>query len=124
MNIQELKDFLTRSDYSDETKSVLSSILADKTEVTPGLIFQIKDVLQKEIDADFDELGADVSNDPEYKKAEEEYIEDLNKIENDLNEDMNFVEKELKQLDENRNKISKVADEMEADKIKQSIQEK
>ena len=46
MKIQELKDFFVNSDYSDETKAVLSGVLADKTEITPGLISQVKDILQ------------------------------------------------------------------------------
>lgn len=122
MNIQELKEFFVQSDYSDETKGVLASILADKTEVTPGIIFQLKDVLQKEIDADFDELGVDALEDPEFKKAEAEYVEDLNKIEKELEEDMSFVEDSMKQLEENRKKISKAGDEIEANAIKQSMQ--
>jgi len=121
MNIQELKDFFIKSDYSDETKSVLASILADKSEVTPGLIAEIKDVLQTELDADFKEMGVDVTNDPEAQKIEKEYVEELDTIEKDLNNDMEFVEKELEELDEKRKQIVKISDEMEAGKIKQTI---
>lgn len=121
MKIQEIKDFFSQSDYSDETKSVISKILTDKTEVTPGLVSQIKDILQKELDADFKELGVDVKNEPEFQKIEKEYIEALDTIEKDLNADVDFVEKELKELDEIRKKISQVSDEMEADKIRQSM---
>jgi len=121
MNIQELKDFFIASDYGEETKAVLAGILADKTEVTPGLIFQVKDILQKELDADFKELGLDPVNDPEAQKIEKEYVEVLDTIEKDLGEDMEFVEKELNELEEVRKKVAKISDEMEADKIKQSI---
>jgi small-conductance mechanosensitive channel len=121
MNIQELKEFFEKSDYSDETKTVLTGILADKTEVTPGLVSQLKDVLQKELDADFEEIDSEMKNDPEMKKIEQEYVETLDKIEKDLNEDMSFVEKELNDLEEIRKQITKVGDEIEADKIKQSI---
>jgi len=121
MNIQELKKFFGDSDYSDETKIILAGVLDNKTEVTPGLISQVKDILQKELDVDFEKLGIDVSNDPEAQKIEKEYGETLTKIEKDLEEDMNFVEEELKELEEIRKKVDKIADEMEADNIKASI---
>jgi hypothetical protein len=121
MNIQELRDFFVKSDYSDETKAMISKILADKTEVTPGLVSEIKDILQKELDSDFNELGVDVTNDPEAQKIEQEYIEELNEIEKDLNNDMSFVEKELNDLEEIRKQVDKVSDEIEVDKIRQSI---
>ena len=121
MNIQELRDFFAASAYGEETKAVLAGILADKTEVTPGLIFQVKDILQKELDADFKELGVDVTSDPEAQKIEKEYTETLDKIEKDLNEDMEFVEKELNDLEEIRKKVNKVSEEIEIDIIKKSI---
>jgi len=121
MNIQELKDFFIKSDYSDETKAIIAKILADKTEVTPGLISEVKDILQKELDSDFSELGIDVANEPEAQKIEKEYVEELDKIEKDLNDDMSFVEKELNELEETRKTLAKVSDEIEIDKIKQSI---
>ncbi len=121
MNIQELRDFFINSDYSAETKSILSSILSEKTEVTPGLTIQIKDVLQKELDADFKELGVDATNDIEAEKIEKEYTEQLDTIEKDLNDDMEFVEKELAELEETRKQVLKISDEIEAEKIKQSI---
>ena len=121
MTIQELRDFFIASDYSDETKSTLSNILKDKTEITPGIIFQVKDILQKELDADFKELGVDVEGDEGAQQIQKEYDEALEAIEKDLTEDMNFVEKELNELEEIRKKVSKVSDEMEAEKIKQSI---
>lgn len=121
MNIQELKEFFINSDYSDETKATLASILSDKTEVTPGLTSQIKDVLQKELDADFKEMGVDVKNDVLAQKIEKEYVEELNTIEKDLNNDMEFVEKELGELEETRKQILKISDEMEAEEIKKTI---
>jgi len=121
MNIQELRDFFTASDYSSETKATLSGILADKTEVTPGLISQVKDVLQKELDADFKELGVDIEGNEEAQLAQKEYNDTLVSIEKDLAEDMNLVEKELNELEEVRKTVSKISDEMEADKIRQSI---
>lgn len=122
MKIQELKDFFIASDYSEETKGVIAKILSDKTELTPGLFSQVKDVLQKELDADFKELEVDVTNDPEAQKIEKEYAEELDTIEKDLNEDMAFVEKELKELEETRKQIMKISDEMEAEEIKKSIE--
>ena len=121
MNIQELKDFFINSEFTDSTKSVIAGILSDKTEVTPGLIAQVKDVLQKELDADFKELGVDVTNDAEAQKIEQEYVEELGVIEKDLNEDMEFVDKELKDLEETRKQVLKISDEMEAEEIKKTM---
>lgn len=121
MNIQELKDFFIASDYSDETKTLLAGILSDKMEVTPGLIFQVKDVLQAELDVDFKELGIDVENNPEAQKIEKEYIGELDEIEKELGKDVDFVENELKELDKTRKQVLKISDEMEAEEIRKSI---
>lgn len=121
MNIQELKDFFIASDYSDNTKSEIAQLLSDKTEVTPGLFSKIKDILQKELDADFKDLGVDVSSDPEAQKIEKEYTDQLDVIEKDLNEDMAFVEKELKDLEETRKQILKISDEIEAEELRKTI---
>ena len=125
MNIKELKDFFANSAYSNDTKSIINGILMETTEVTPGLISQVKDVLQKELDVDFQELGVDAENDPELQKIEQEYVEALDNIENDLNSDMGFVEKELKELEEIRKKVIRSSDDVEAvqmaDKLKQSM---
>lgn len=121
MTIQELRDFFIKSDYSEETKTIIAGMLNNKTEITPGLIFELKDVLQKELDFDFKELGIEVENNEEAKQAKKEYDETLDSIEKDLGEDMVFVEKELKELEETRKIVSKISDEIEADKIRQSI---
>lgn len=121
MNIQELKDFFSKSDYSNDTKSIINEVLADKTEVTPGLISEIKNILQKELDADFEELGVNGKDTPEFQAMEKEYTEALDTIDKDLASDMEFVDKELKELDEIKKKIAKASDEMEADRIRQSI---
>ena len=122
MNIKELKDFFSVSDYSSETKSVISGILDNETGVTPSLISKIKNILQKELDSDFNELAQEVKDDPEFKEIEKEYVDALGAIEKDLNDDMSFVEKELKELDEVRKKVAEVSDKMEADKIKADMQ--
>ena len=121
MNIQELNEFFSKSAYSDETKATIAGVLVDKTEVTPGLISEIKDILQKELDADFDELGEEASSSPEFKKIEEEYTTALDSIEKDLNDDMSYVEKELNDLEEIRKNVAKIADEIDADQLKQKI---
>ena len=121
MNIQELKDFFINSDFTDETKATIAGILSDKTEVTPGLTANIKDILQKELDIDFKELGVDATNDPEAQKLEQEYTQELDVIEKDLNDDMAFVEKELGDLEETRKQVLKISDEMEAEEIKKTI---
>jgi DNA-binding transcriptional MerR regulator len=121
MNIQELRDFFVNSDYSEETKTILGEVLNDKEEVTPGLIYQVKDILQKELDADFEDLGVNIDDNEEAKQALKEYNETLDTIKNNLEEDTTFVEKELNELEEVRKTVSKISDEMEIAKIKQSI---
>ena len=121
MNIQELKDFFAASNFSEETKATIAGILADKTEATPGLIFQIKDILQKELDTDIKELDLDEASDPETQKIEKEYVEALDKIESDLGKDMEFVEKGMNDLEDLRKQVVKVEEEMEIEKIRQSI---
>ena len=116
MNIQELKDFFIASEYSDETKKVIAQILSDKVEATPEVIFQIKEILQKELDADFEELGIDITGDPEAEIIEKEYAEELDLIEKDLDNDMEFVEKELNELEEIRKQVLKISDEIEGNK--------
>ncbi len=118
MNIQELKDFFIASEYSDETKKIIAAILSDKVEATPEMIFQIKEILQNELDADFKEAGVDITGDPEAEIIEKEYAEELDLIEKDLNSDMEFVEKELNELDELNTKVQEISDEMEAGEIK------
>ena len=121
MTIQELRDFFEASDYSIETKSKISDVLKDKTEVNQGVFFQIKDILQTELDADFKDLGIDAEGDEEAQRAKKEYEDTLNVIEKDLDDDMKYVEKEMSDLEETRKTISKVADEIAADDIRKSI---
>ncbi len=121
MNIQELKDFISMSDYSDNIKNIVIEVLADQTEVTPGLISQIKDILQKELDSDFEELGVNEKDSGEFQKIEKDYVEELDLIEKDLNNDMEFVDKELKELSEVRKKVAQASDEMEADRLRKSM---
>ena len=123
MNIQELKDFFAKSDYSSDTKSAIADILVDKQEVTHGLVSHLKDILQKELDADFNELGVDLKNDPEMQKIEKEYTDTLDTIEKDLNSDMEFVESELRELDELKKKITQASDEIDASKIADNLKQ-
>ena len=121
MTIQELRDFFAKSDYSVETKAAIEDIVKDATELTPGIVFQVKDVLQKEIDADFEVLGVDFAGDPKVQEIQKEYDTTLESIEKDLTDDMNFVESELGELDEIRKEVMAVSDEMEAEELKKTI---
>lgn len=121
MTIQELKDFFSKSDFSEASKSKIMSILEGKEELGNEVFSQIKVVMQEELDNDFKEAGVDISNDPSMQQIQKEYDDGLNKIESELKEDMSFVENELKHIEELRQQVTKIGDTIEADKIAQSI---
>lgn len=121
MNIQELKVFFTKSDYSDEAKSKIINILSEEVEVNEDLFSKIRDILQNELDADFIKYGIDLTNDPEAKIIEQEFAAQLAIIEDDLKKDMDLVEDELNKLEIIRVKLLKDSDEIEIKKIKDSI---
>ncbi|HTE48534.1 MAG TPA: hypothetical protein VK675_01340 [Candidatus Paceibacterota bacterium] len=121
MTIQELKDFFSKSDFSEISKSKIMSILDGKEKLGNGIFSQIKAVMQEELDSDFNDAGIGVSSNPEAQAAKKDYDEKLEKIGSELDEDMNFLENELKDLEEMRNQVIKADDDIKADKIRQSI---
>lgn len=121
MTIQELKDFFSKSDFSETSKSKIMSILDGKEKLGNEIFSQIKSVIQEELDSDFNDAGVDISSSPEAQVAKKDYDEKLDKIASELNEDMNFVENELKDLEEMRKQVIKAGDDIKADKIRQSM---
>ena len=77
--------------------------------------------MEEELEADFQEAGVDLSDDPEAQAELAKYNAELEQIEKDLADDMAYVDKELKDLDGMRKEVMKVSDEMDADAIKQSM---
>ncbi|MCX6754951.1 MAG: hypothetical protein NT068_00220 [Candidatus Nomurabacteria bacterium] len=122
MTIPEAKDFFLKSNFSDVAKSKIMFILDGKEEMTKEIFSEIKIVMQQELDNDFAEAGVDLSNDKEAETIKKNYDDKLEKIDTDLNEDMDFVEKELKEVEDLRKQVVQGSDEMEADKIRQSLQ--
>ncbi len=121
MTIQELRDFLENSDYSSDTKIKALAVLGEQGELTKGLLTEIKSILQSEIESDIVDAGVDLSSEPEMQDLQKEHDEMLEKIEQELENDMNFVERELKDIDEAHQQISQIADDIEAEEIKQNI---
>ena len=57
MDIQELRQFIETSDFTPETKQKISIILAGKAVLDYDTYAGVKEVLQQELDNDFDEAG-------------------------------------------------------------------
>jgi hypothetical protein len=122
MTTQELKDFVNTSDFSEATKAKALGLLEGKTEVSLELFSQLREMMEQELDTDFQEAGlSDVSTEPEVQALEGEYVKKLDDIEAELNTDMAYVESELKDLEDMRQKLVKVEDLMAAKAVKDSI---
>ena len=123
MTVQEAKEFFDGSDFSDASKAKIAQILAakDMEVLDDETTDQIKAVMEEELEADFQEAGVDLSDDPEAQAELAKYNAELEQIEKDLADDMASVDKELKDLDGMRKEVMKVSDEMDADAIKQSM---
>jgi hypothetical protein len=121
MTIQELKTFFENSDYSTETKNAISAFLENATELTQGVLTEIKSILQKELEQDFIDAGVDVVNDPEVKEMQAEYDETVAMIEKDLQEDISFVEKEMEDIESSRKQVADMSDKIDADKIRADL---
>ncbi len=121
MTIQELKTFFENSDYSTETKNAISAFLENATELTQGVLTEIKSILQKELEQDFIDAGVDVVNDPEVKEMQAEYDETVAMIEKDLQEDISFVEKEMEDIESTRKQVADMSDKIDADKIRADL---
>lgn len=121
MTIQELKTFFENSAYSVETKNTISAFLGNATELTQGVLTEIKSILQKELEQDFIDAGVDVENDPEVKEMQAEYDETVAMIEKDLQEDISFVEKEMEDIESDRKQVAGMSDKIDADKIRADL---
>ena len=114
MDIQELRQFIETSDFTPETKHKISVILAGKAVLDYDTYAGVKEILQQELDHDFDEAGiGDLSDDPEAQELESEYESNMQHINNTMQEDMNFVGQETKKLNEMNDQINKMSDEVD-----------
>jgi len=122
MTIQELQNFVAGSDFSEATKVKIASILEKQPEVSEELFAQLREIMQKELDADFKEAGiADISSEPEVQAIEVEYAATLEEVEDDLNKDMIYVDSELKDLEEMRKQVVHIGDQMAIEDLRKSI---
>ena len=119
--IQKAVSFIEISDFSETAKIKMKKVLEGKTVMTPGLSNEIKDIMQKEIDNDFDEQGVDVSAEPETQEIQNKYDSALVKIENDLAEDQKFVEEQIGQIEKTSKELSKIEDELKAEEIRKKL---
>ncbi|MBP7805239.1 MAG: hypothetical protein KA052_03420 [Candidatus Pacebacteria bacterium] len=121
MTVQETKKFFEGSEFSAETKAKINALLEGKEALDPYTVLEIKAAMQEELSKDFDEAGVDVSQNPNVIALQKEYEEEMKKLEAEMQEDADFVDGELKELDKLQKEVTRVADEMAADKIRESI---
>lgn len=121
MDIQELKNFVSECEFSQETKNKINQLLEGKTELDTETIESIKVLMQAELDREFSEDDADIANDPKVKEIEKAYEVELKNIESDLKNDMIFVDSELKELETIRKQVAKTSDDVAANAIRDSI---
>ena len=114
MDIEELRQFIETSDFTPETKHKISVILAGKAVLDYDTYAGVKEILQQELDNDFDEAGVgDLSDDPEAQELEAEYESNMEDINATMQEDMNFVNQETKKLNDMNDRINKMSDEVD-----------
>lgn len=120
MTTQELLNFIQESPLSEETKSAARVILGGHDTVTLELQGKIKDLIQAELDADFDEVGVTLS-DGEIEAERQKFNNDIAQVDADLAEDVVFVQRETDVLDGLQKDVSRALDEIEADVIRQDL---
>ncbi len=114
MDIQELRQFIEASDFSPETKQKVAVILAGKAILDYDTYASIKDILQQELDNDFESAGVDVSEDPEVKQAEAEYQAELEDINKEIEEDGAYIDQEMQKIEEIKQRIDKIDSDIKA----------
>ena len=119
--IQKAVSFIEISDFSENAKLKMKKVLEGKTVMTPGLSNEIKEIMQNEIDQDFDEQGVDVSAEPETQEIQKKYDSALVKIETDLAEDQKFVEEQIGEVEKTSKELAKIEDELKAEEIRKKL---
>ncbi|MBP9821296.1 MAG: hypothetical protein KBC98_00210 [Candidatus Pacebacteria bacterium] len=121
MTTQELLDFIQNSPLSAETKAAAKVMLGGYDVVTLELQGKIKELIQSELDADFDTAGIMLPDSAEVQAAEKEFSDDAAAVDASLDADMTFVQTQIDELDALKKQVDKTLDEMEADQIKKDL---
>ena len=121
MTIEEAREFFAGTDFSAETKEKIEAILSAATTLGHFEIFEIKRLMQEELDKDFAEAGVDISQNGEAQAAQAVYTAAMKNVESGFEDDVAFVETEIDALDQIRKKVAAVSDGLAANAIKNSI---
>ena len=115
MDIEELRQFIETSDFTPETKQKISVILAGKAVLDYDTYAMVKEILQQELDKDFNEVGVgDVADDAEAQELESEYKSNVENLNVSMQEDMNFVESEAKKLNAMNDRLNSLSNEVDS----------
>lgn len=111
-----LKQLIEGSDVSQEVKDKAFALIDDAEKSVDEIKQEIILLISDEISSELDELGADTldENDPEVKKAKEEFENETATIEADLEEDM-------KTADEALDAMADHAEEEQKEALKKSL---
>ncbi len=121
MTTQELLSFISESPLSDATKAAAKAILAGYDVVTLELQGQIKELIQAELDADFEAAGITLPDSSDVQAAQKEFSDASAAVDAELDADMAFVQGQMNELDALKKQVDTTLDEMEADQIKKDL---
>lgn len=119
MTVQEAQKFFEATEFSSETKKKIAELLHGKEVLDPYTTLEIKAAMQVELFKSLEDV--DVSDTEEAKQIEKAYEDDVAEIEKNLKDNMEFVEGELKELDDVYSKLTRISDDIKADKIREFI---
>ena len=112
MDIHELEQFIEASEFTQETKKKVAIILAGKAVLDYDTYAAIKEILQQELDADFEKAGVDVSSDPDVQNAEAQYQAELDRLNAEIEEDERFIAEETKKLEAVTGEIKQIENQI------------
>lgn len=119
MNILEIKDMLSGGIFSEDTVQKIENIIMDKQILSLEDEFEIKNILQSEIDNDFASMG--IEDTSEITEINEALDNDLGQVQRELSADMDTIETELRELDTMRKEINHLEDLDQVNKIKEGL---
>lgn len=121
MNKEQLLSSIDSGPFSEETKKKVHALLSEQ-ELTIEIAAQIRDLLQAEIDKDFEALGVELDpNDEDAKNALKEFEDGVDAVEKELSEDMEFVQDKMAEIDSLRSQLDAVLDQEEIEKLKADL---
>lgn len=98
MDIQELRQFIADSEFTPETKQKVSVLLAGKAVLDYDTYNAIKEILQQELDGDYEREGIDLTDDPEMIEVEAKYKEELERMDEEMAEEIAYADNEEKKI--------------------------